>query len=629
MKKYLMCLLVVFFVITSTPVFAKDWTEFGGSPERLRYSNENIGPPIYFNWGDPYAGASMSQPILIGDKIYHLGGPNLLIYDAKYDGKDDVYGNRPIQKINNGGDPSHSDPTWANGGVYYGTGANSVYRPGELGYYNLAYYRDGMTEPLLVGLESEVVTAPLILSNDIAVIATADGSLILAKDMSIDKIKAKKYGIGNGRISSSAGKLSNDSFVIGSDGNRWVKAYKVVIDNTGHPKAEKIWEYLTSYGVPASISVDGGKIFFSDINANFYCLNSRTGELLWKNTDFSGGFINDSAAVSPTGVFFNIRNYGGKGRLVRLNKESGVAEWSAPLDANGANSPVILGKMGYVIVGDTAGWLYVFDGVNGDRVPAFKYEGIEDLLPKSWVAEPQSESGSWSSRFKGLGGQITIGTGNMQEGLLMTAANFNETEGGLAVYKLPLPVDLSLSDGSWDESGEINLKANFPLGLETVDTTVIWGTAPASTSLDNIKKMSPEELSALLPNSIDVDALNPGGNRNLNVEAAAEDGIKAVFVINPTRAAPADEAKWDNNYLEIEAPILCTDISVTNARYEPSKKLYEGDMTSIIATIHRDERGPDGPVEVYVTMRGSNLNHAETIFLNKGESATVYGRALF
>ena len=65
--KRLIALVVAFSLFLAAPAFARDWTEFGGSPERLRYSTEDIGPPVHLSWTH-LAGASMSQPIVVGDK---------------------------------------------------------------------------------------------------------------------------------------------------------------------------------------------------------------------------------------------------------------------------------------------------------------------------------------------------------------------------------------------------------------------------------------------------------------------------------------------------------------------------------------------------------------------------------
>ena len=105
MKKSIIAILILLLLFTSIPVSAKNWTEFGGSPQRLRYSDETMGPPITLNWYDLTAGASMSQPLLVDNTIYHLGGSRLLIYDGTYTGALESPSNSPSREIDNGGYP--------------------------------------------------------------------------------------------------------------------------------------------------------------------------------------------------------------------------------------------------------------------------------------------------------------------------------------------------------------------------------------------------------------------------------------------------------------------------------------------------------------------------------------------
>ncbi|MGI6648491.1 MAG: PQQ-binding-like beta-propeller repeat protein [Bacillota bacterium] len=354
----LLCIVFIFPQIT----FASDWTEFGGSPYRHRLATDPIGPPVQLNWMHS-TGRSMRQPLLIGDIIYHLGGNKLWTLDAKAEGEAIV-----LNSIRASDEPSHSDPTWDGRGVYYGTGADTD------GTYFLAYYNPATGDAFKVPLSDEIVTAPLVLENDTVIVATADGNIHVVRGLSVDEGTKRSFKEGTGRISSSAGKLGPNSFVIGFDTNCRVSAYQVRTDAEGNPILEKIWADPTPTGVPASITVDGNRIFFSDKNGSFYCVNSTNGDLIWENTDFRGNFINDSPAISSTGVFFSIRNYGGKGLLVRLNKETGVTEWSTKLQAMGANSPLVWQKAGAVLIGDQDGRVCAFNGATGKPLEFAAYQ---------------------------------------------------------------------------------------------------------------------------------------------------------------------------------------------------------------------------------------------------------------
>jgi hypothetical protein len=604
-----MALVVLLMTVLTAPAFAKDWTEFGGSPERLRYSTEDMGPPVYLAWTHQ-AGASMSQPVVVGDRIYHLGGDKLWVYDAKADGQYEV-----VKEVRNGGTPSHSDPTYANGGVYYGTGAN------KKGVFSLAFYDPETKDPVYVNLSSEIVTAPLVLDGDITVVATCDGKIYAVRGLSSGAGKRKSFQVGTGRITSSAGRLSGDSFVMGFDADRRVAAFRVGVDQSGGPMLAKLWEFKTTSGVPASISVDGDRIYFSDKAAHFYCLD-RSGNLVWKNSDFSGGFINDSPAVSPTGVFFSIRDYKGKGRLVRVDKATGKSVWSAGLEAKGANSPIIWARAGAVVAGDTNGKMYVFNGANGDPYPAFLKDG--KVSPTYQMTG--AEIGPGYSRFSGSGAQIALSSGSMDEGVLLGGANVSETEGALYCWRLSRPVDLGLENARLDneEGTKASVDARFLLGKDPLDTDISWEIISFDKPLSDLAAMTPEQLLQLLPNKAEISGFAPGETRVFTVDVPPESAGKVVFAINPSRQKPLGELDWGNNFAEVKLPTRCTDISVVNPYYKSGSNIYTGMKFELGAYVKRDNQGPDGPVPVKVVFTGPDgSSHTTTVNLSKGETKRV------
>ena len=412
-------------------------------------------------------------------------------------------------------------------------------------------------------MSDEIVTAPLVLdidNIDNTVIATTDGRLYIIRGQSTGAATGRSFKVGSCRITASAGKLSEDSFVIGSDADRWVKAFRITtetVDNPNDPTQkinvpgrELLWEFYTDYGVPASISVDGNRIYFSDINGSFYCLDATNGECLWKNDDFKGGFVNDSPAVSRTGVFFSIRNYNGLGKVVRINKENGYTEWSYDLKARGANSPVIWGYAGALIVGDTNGLLYAIDGATSKDYGAFN--DLPDQPAASNFQLGGKEYDNSSSRFNGVGTQITLATGTMNQGLMLIGANSSSEEGIFYCFKLnSSPVDLALENPTLDSTGtKASVDAKFLMGSDSLDTTVSWGVVSTDITMDEIKAMKPAALATLLPNSIDVKNFTLNETRNLTVDVPG-DATRLVFVINPTQIAPQGELKWNNNFAEV------------------------------------------------------------------------------
>ncbi|MCL6557635.1 MAG: PQQ-binding-like beta-propeller repeat protein, partial [Firmicutes bacterium] len=285
--------------------FAYDWTEFGGSPERQRFSQELTAPPVIPKWMLD-TGASRSQPILIGDRIYHLAGKHLWVLDARapYDATE---GQLLIDKVLVSEEPTASHPTWTGKGVYYGTGIHGD------GLYRLGYYDPSKPgQSVDVPLTAQVVSAPLVLAGDTVVVATTDGKVHVVRGLSSGEYKHAPFKIGNGRVSSSPAPLGPDSFIIGLDAGNSVKAYKIITGADGNISLQRIWYLQTETGVPASFAVKGDALYFSDKGGAFYCVDKNTGRIIWRNTDLfsanqGASFINNSPAVSNTNVYFTMR----------------------------------------------------------------------------------------------------------------------------------------------------------------------------------------------------------------------------------------------------------------------------------------------------------------------------------
>ena len=83
LRKPLILLLIPIFLATSIfPAFARDWTEFGGSPERMRATDQPMGMPVMPIWGELNVGMSSSQPIVVNNTIYLLAGDAVWALDG-------------------------------------------------------------------------------------------------------------------------------------------------------------------------------------------------------------------------------------------------------------------------------------------------------------------------------------------------------------------------------------------------------------------------------------------------------------------------------------------------------------------------------------------------------------------
>lgn len=125
-------------------------------------------------------------------------------------------------------------------------------------------------------------------------------------------------------------------------------------------------------------------------------LNALTGELLWvrdsdsihQNDDNGGG----SFATPAVGkqelsdlVYFHVsRTVDSRGMLYALDKQTGETVWSRSMNYYGWSSPTCLytpsGK-GYVLVGNSRGHLYLFDGLTGKQVAEAELSGNIEGTP--------------------------------------------------------------------------------------------------------------------------------------------------------------------------------------------------------------------------------------------------------
>ncbi|MGQ9825249.1 MAG: outer membrane protein assembly factor BamB family protein, partial [Desulfotomaculales bacterium] len=429
--------------------FAYDWTEFGGSPERQRFSQELTAPPVIPKWM-LQTGASRSQPILIGGRIYHLAGKHLWVLDARA-----PYGATEsrllIDKVLVSEEPTASHPTWTGKGVYYGTGKHPD------GQYRLGYYDPSRPGQYLnVPLTAQVVSAPLVLAGDTVVVATTDGNVHVVRGLSSGEYKHAPFKIGNGRVSSSPAPLGPDSFIIGLDAGNSVKAYKIITGEDGSISLQRIWYLQTETGVPASFAVKGDALYFSDKGGAFYCVNKNTGKIIWHNTDlFSGNldasFINNSPAVSNTNVYFTMRQKDGGGLLVGLDKDTGRIVLQSRLEGEGNTAPVVWRSAGAVLVADTAGNVYAFAGADGK--------------PFLWTW-------GWDNRGNPSLGSVI----NLSEKLYRAPTDWDQLSGA--------GVELTLASGTMGNEGTL-----FLAGVNTAETEgylCAWGTSP----LGNIKAVS-------------------------------------------------------------------------------------------------------------------------------------------
>lgn len=84
------------------------------------------------------------------------------------------------------------------------------------------------------------------------------------------------------------------------------------------------------------------------------------------------------------------------------------------------------------------------------------------------------------------------------------------------------------------------------------------------------------------------------------------------------------DVDWSNNTRKVQVPLkkTCTDISVSLSR-KPGGAVVQRGRVVIIGKVHRDNRGPQGPVSVRAELTGSGVNYTRTISLSRGETREI------
>lgn len=427
-------------------------TDFGGDRNRNHYSAEPWGYPMCAAWAVDL-GRSASQPLSIGDRIYHLAGDSLWAL-RKVDELPPNLSNEEAkkalvvwQKSGLQQEPSRSHPTYSDG-----TGQSA---DGRL-YQGLIYAGTGITaagtSALIVvaaedgtvlgqfDLPAEIVSAPLVFPDDHVVFGTTDGRVWVIKGLASATVITPRVDtrLLEGRVSSSPVPVGPDRFVIGADGTPHggkVMAYNLAL----HP----IWTepFYTPAGVPASFAADDrGIVYFSDKTGVFYAVDGRTGVKIWSAiSPFADTFLNNSPAVDADHIYFTIRRGDGEGHLIafpRRARDINTPVWTATLPSNGNTAPLVWGDGQIVLVGDMSGKISGWKTTTGEPAPYATHltcrdaghrrtfwqhiggTGREDLHTAiSLVDNPYRHGIGWS-QASGAGTELTL-TG----GLLLAGAN--------------------------------------------------------------------------------------------------------------------------------------------------------------------------------------------------------------
>lgn len=348
MRKVLSILFSILLLLTASwPVLAgptqqeKQSLTFGGNYERQHWTPERLYPPVTLKWVADI-GQSFSQPSLKDGKITILGGNDLIQLDVK-----------------DGSILSHQG---ANGGAGATISSPSVRPDNSLAFGSrngfLGIFRNGSMSGLQIG--NSVSSVPVVFGQALA-IGSDDKNVWILPFPDTAPENFVHYTM-NATVTGSPTRLTDDSFVVGANNG---KIARIKIDGT------PIWERIApgATGIPASMAVHEGKIYFSSENGYFYCYD-EDGSLIWSK-HHGATLINNSPAVSPSLIFFPAKN---PVRLYAVDISTGELAWSAPIGGGSASAPLYWAAANIVLQGGMDGNIYGFDATTGQPVPWYKDE---------------------------------------------------------------------------------------------------------------------------------------------------------------------------------------------------------------------------------------------------------------
>ncbi|MFZ5596716.1 MAG: hypothetical protein ACOY31_06850 [Bacillota bacterium] len=187
-------------------------------------------------------------------------------------------------------------------------------------------------------------------------------------------------------------------------------------------------------GVPASFSVDGWYIYFSDKTGKMFQVHKYNGTVQKVNTGLTGGgtFTNRSPAVGDSVVVFPVRNLhgSGKGALAVLDKSDMSLKYLLKAESQVVTAPVIWPSANVLAVGEQNGYLGMWSMSDWKTCSRIK------------VTNPPAHDGRATSS-EGVCAEISIGN-NL---LLVAGSDVNSSHGGMLVaMRLPgQPLDLAVT----------------------------------------------------------------------------------------------------------------------------------------------------------------------------------------
>lgn len=642
---FLLLAVLVYILFLNKPVLAADWKDFGGTEERTHRSDDPMSPPVMPKWS-VQLGRSSSQPLVVGNRIYHLAGDYLWCLNGEAPANatlaDLVIWNIQV----NEGTVTRSHPVYHDGIIYFGTGGGRVAAV------------DAETGQLLgqTGqLASEVVSAPLVFDSGEVVVGTSDGYVYIIRGLQEGNPWFNRYYLG-GRVTSSPIKLDRvKGFIIGDDGGSGrVRAFYV--GDGVHEDFEDAWERAIQSGsVPASFAKDVAKdvtenssyFYFSNKYGKLYQADVTTGQVLGVNVTFYNSvhtFINNSPAIGNSYVYFTIRSYHGTGKIVAVDKSNWYnVVWTQDLLNQGNTAPLVWQSVGGVLVGDTGARLYAFDSSAGGEPLPFAPNPDDPngpLLPVLYLGEVSQQDPEWWRQATGVATELTLASGTMSQGLLLFGANhsldindgwlFAYSTGQLKNLKLEAPDPQNPASAVISPQGKIKPDIDrVTLNVNAIyqATSLTQGSAEAQDTRAVWKFDTDQGWRGSIENvHFEPDA--PGNAVTLEIKdiTVPLGATKVLVQINPDKNMPQSETSWEDNVLEIPLDVAMPNLRVENVQLSPLKPAEGATVSLSVDVVNDNSYGYNADITTDISWWVDGvLQGTRSVTVPAGDKTTVSG----
>jgi len=488
-RKSLIILLLLGMIAIPITTFAQEssWPTFSKDQQRTGESIKQVTqPPLYLKWTAKNIGWSISQPIVVGNYIYHQAGgylykiPLNLPFDRKsYTTKSFLSkGVKRVKISNDYNARSHPVYDSKTNRLYVGTGDYRIRRinPSTM-KIEVSYDADG-----------RLVDAPTLLGKELIAYGTSSATLYIRKANYVlrHKLSNDSSMVITGTF---AVKESKNPIIFipinyrGQNRSGFVDAYRIIDNGNGKaPSYKYVWSkpFKTDNGVPTSAVYDKSKdrVYFTDKSGAVYAVNASTGKLVWKNTTYRSKssattLINNSPALSGNTLVVPFRYQDGRnhGMIAAFDTRNGKLLWARTSSGNNrkttkkydgeiATNPVI-DKPGsgvpIVLIGTTTGKLRAFRLDNGEPIYITENNGKKQYVVKAVTGGKGS-----IYQGQGLATEITVASGHIIFGANTSATpNSKGTNGTLYAYSTPW----AYSSNTTDLSGRLSIVSETTQGV--------------------------------------------------------------------------------------------------------------------------------------------------------------------